>query len=145
MSVADDALLDAYSAAVISVADRVGPAVCAITVPSRGSGSGVVLSADGLVVTNQHVVAGAREVTIRLAGGQEGRAQVLGSDVDTDLALLQTDGACESGYASIPERSSRRCRPAVARHTPPWLRRTRRLRSRSLAAASVRRSTAANY
>ena len=88
MSVADGALLDAYSAA---VADRVGPAVCAITVPSRGSGSGVVLSTDGLVVTNQHVVADAREVTIRLAGGGDGSARVLGSDVDTDLALLRTD------------------------------------------------------
>ena len=91
MPVADDALLDAYSAAVISVADRVGTAVCAIIVPSRGSGSGMVLSADGLVVTNQHVVADAREVTIRLAGGREGCARVLGSDVDTDLALLRTD------------------------------------------------------
>ena len=44
MAVDDNALLDAYSTAVTSVADRVGPAVCAITVPSRGSGSGVVLS-----------------------------------------------------------------------------------------------------
>jgi S1-C subfamily serine protease len=87
----DDALLDAYSRTVASVAERVGPAVCALSVPRRGSGSGVVLSPDGLIVTNQHVVADARTVTVRLAGGREGEARVLGSDVDTDLALLRCD------------------------------------------------------
>ena len=93
MAIDDDALLDAYSTAVTSVAERVGPAVCAIAVRGRGSGSGVVLSADGLIVTNQHVIGDAREVTIRLAGGREGSARVLGFDVDTDLALLRTDVA----------------------------------------------------
>ena len=93
MTVQDDTLLDAYSKAVTSVAERVGPAVCAIVVHGRGSGSGVVLSADGLIVTNQHVIVDARQVTIRLAGGREGSARVLGSDVDTDLAVLRTDAS----------------------------------------------------
>jgi S1-C subfamily serine protease len=87
----DDALLDAYSRTVASVAERVGPAVCALSAPRRGSGSGVVLSPDGLIVTNQHVVSDARSARIRLAGGREGEARVLGSDIDTDLALLRTD------------------------------------------------------
>jgi S1-C subfamily serine protease len=87
----DDALLDAYSRTVASVAERVGPAVCALSNPRRGSGSGVVLSSDGLIVTNRHVLADARTATVRLAGGREGEARVLGSDVDTDLALLRTD------------------------------------------------------
>jgi S1-C subfamily serine protease len=87
----DGQILDAYSAAVTSVAERVGPAVCALSVRNRGSGSGVALSADGMIVTNQHVVAGARQATIRFAGAREGKARVLGSDVDTDLALLRTD------------------------------------------------------
>ena len=71
----DDALLDAYSRTVASVAERVGPAVCALSAPRRGSGSGVVLSPDGLIVTNQHVMSDARSARIRLAGrGEPGPA-----------------------------------------------------------------------
>lgn len=51
MPIDDGALLDAYSATVTSVAERVGPAVCALSAGGRGSGSGVVLSADGLIAT----------------------------------------------------------------------------------------------
>lgn len=46
----DGALLDAYSMTVAGVAERVGPAVCALSVRGRGGGSGVVLSPDGLIV-----------------------------------------------------------------------------------------------
>ena len=84
-------LLDAYSRTIVAVAERVGPSVASLAVPGRGSGSGVVLAPDGLVVTNQHVVAGAREARIRLGDGREGTARLLGSDADTDLALLRTD------------------------------------------------------
>ena len=59
-------LLDAYSRTVAGVAESVGPAVCALAVRGRGGGSGVVLAPDGLIVTNHHVVAGAREATARL-------------------------------------------------------------------------------
>jgi S1-C subfamily serine protease len=60
----DDAALDAYSRTVVAVAERVGPAVCALAVPG-GSGSGVVLSPDGLIVTSAHVVGAARRATAR--------------------------------------------------------------------------------
>ncbi|MFO1143862.1 MAG: trypsin-like peptidase domain-containing protein [Amaricoccus sp.] len=87
----DDVLLDAYSATVSGVAEAVGPAVCALAVGGRGGGSGVVLSPDGLIVTNHHVVAGAREARARFADGREAAARVLGSDADTDLAVLRTE------------------------------------------------------
>ena len=91
MEDAGERLLDAYSRTIVAVAERVGPSVASLAVPGRGSGSGVVLAPDGLVVTNQHVVAGAREARIRLGDGREGTARLLGSDADTDLALLRTD------------------------------------------------------
>jgi serine protease Do len=52
-------------------------------------GSGFVIRADGLIVTNRHVVVGARAVRVRLADGQELAAKVLGADVATDIALLK--------------------------------------------------------
>jgi len=57
--------------------------------PARGLGSGYIISASGEIVTNQHVVAGASEVTVRLADGRAFTAEVLGSDKATDVALLQ--------------------------------------------------------
>jgi serine protease Do len=51
-------------------------------------GSGFVIAADGLIVTNRHVVAGARTVKVKLLGGQELSAKVLGMDAATDIALL---------------------------------------------------------
>jgi S1-C subfamily serine protease len=88
---ADADLLDAYSRTVTGVAEAVGPAVCALAVRGRGGGSGVVLSPDGLIVTNHHVVAGAREVGASFAGGRQRTARVLGSDADTDLAVLRAE------------------------------------------------------
>jgi S1-C subfamily serine protease len=89
----DADLLDAYSNAVISVAERVSPAV--IRVASRrlgsrgGVGSGVVIAPDGLVLTNSHVVEGAREFELTDAEGRTMAARLLGEDPDTDLALLR--------------------------------------------------------
>ena len=87
----DAGLIDTYSLTVSGVAETVGPAVCALAVEGRGGGSGVVLSPDGLIVTNHHVVAGAREARARFADGREAGARVLGSDADTDLAVLRAD------------------------------------------------------
>src|SRR5471032_1424683 len=96
-------LLDAYSRAVISVVDRVGPAVVRVEHiadsngqggggnPSGGMGYGVVIAGDGLVLTNSHVVGGAARVRLSFADGNAREARVLGDDPDTDLALLRTD------------------------------------------------------
>ncbi|MCW7541753.1 DegQ family serine endoprotease [Aquabacterium sp. A7-Y] len=59
---------------------------------SRGVGSGFIIDAQGLVLTNAHVVAGADEVTVRLADNKrEYRAKVVGNDPQTDVALLKVD------------------------------------------------------
>ncbi len=98
-SSADDGqLLDAYSQAVIRVVDDVGPAVVRVEVrPDAaakrrgGSGSGVVVSPDGLVLTNSHVVQGARAVRFAVSDGREVEATVLGDDPHTDLAVLRAN------------------------------------------------------
>jgi S1-C subfamily serine protease len=93
----DALLLDAYSSTVVSVVDRVGPAVVRVErlagngKPGGGTGSGVVIAGDGLVLTNSHVVGGARLVRLSFPDGNHAGAQVLGDDPDTDLALLRTE------------------------------------------------------
>jgi S1-C subfamily serine protease len=93
----DGGLLDAYSRAVVSVVDRVGPAVVRVERLTEGSdqpggvGSGVVIANDGLVLTNSHVVGGAARVRLSFADGSSREARVLGDDPDTDLALLSCD------------------------------------------------------
>ncbi len=59
--------------------------------PSRGMGSGFIVGADGVVLTNAHVVADADEVTVRLTDRREFTAKVLGSDRTTDVAVLKID------------------------------------------------------
>lgn len=59
---------------------------------SAALGSGFVIRADGLIVTNRHVVLGARAVRVRLADGREVPAKILGADPVTDIALLKVDG-----------------------------------------------------
>src|SRR4029079_7599930 len=89
----DAELLDAYSRAVTGVVDRVGPAVVRVESGSSGSrsggiGSGVVISGDGLVLTNSHVAGGVRRIRLAFAEGGEAAAELIGDDPDTDLALL---------------------------------------------------------
>ena len=92
----DDGLaLDAYSRVVTDVVDRVGPSVVRIDIrragKGGGSGSGVIVSPDGLALTNSHVVQGAKTVALTTMEGREYQARVLGDDPDTDLALLRID------------------------------------------------------
>src|SRR6267154_1522519 len=85
--------LDSYSRCVADIAFRVGPAVVRVESggPGRrgGLGSGVIIAGDGLILTNSHVVAGARRVRLALVDASEMEADVLGDDPDTDLALLR--------------------------------------------------------
>ena len=94
----DTEILDAYSHAVTSVADKVGPAVVRVETRAAngrtgGVGSGVVIAPDGLVLTNSHVVEGAKEVRLLDAEGHVMEARSLGEDADTDLALLRAGSA----------------------------------------------------
>ena len=105
----DRVLLDAYSNAVIDVTERVGPAVVRVETGPKvknsrergGLGSGIVISPDGLVLTNSHVVGSAKEIRLRDVEGIVTDARVLGVDPDTDLALLRADGARDLPYASL--------------------------------------------
>jgi len=89
-----DALIDAYSHAVATVADSVGAAVVRVQGGSgrrSGLGSGVVIAGDGLVLTNSHVVGSARRVRVGLTEAGDREAEVLGDDPATDLALLRVE------------------------------------------------------
>jgi S1-C subfamily serine protease len=104
-AIADDIdLIDAYSRAVIGAVEAVSPAVVRIDAgrprgergsrgddgqSESGSGSGFVLTPDGFVVTNSHVVSGARELRVTTQDGQQLRGDVVGDDPDTDLALVR--------------------------------------------------------
>ncbi|HEY5951066.1 MAG TPA: trypsin-like peptidase domain-containing protein [Kofleriaceae bacterium] len=102
----DDDLLDAYSQAVISVVDKAGPAVVSLEVHQRGpagAGSGFVVTPDGYVMTNSHVVSNARQIKVRTPGGEILEGQVMGDDPATDLALVRVDaGALAAPSGSVP-------------------------------------------
>jgi S1-C subfamily serine protease len=107
----DPALLDAYSRAVIHVAQTVSPSVVKIEAelrrppdaagpnrrgrkddePARGSGSGFVFTPDGYVLTNSHVVSGAKKLTVILNDGRRLTGSLMGDDPHTDLALVRVD------------------------------------------------------
>src|SRR5437868_1214506 len=85
----DAALLDAYSNAVIGAVDTAGPAVVKIEV-GRSSGSGVIFIPDGFALTNNHVVDCTERICVTLTDGRTMRADVIGRDAATDLAVLRT-------------------------------------------------------
>jgi len=93
----DSALLDSYSEAVVSAAERVSPSVVQIltskmsggvTRPS-GSGSGFLISQDGLVLTNSHVVHGAKKIEVVLSDSRRPDVVLIGEDPETDIAVLR--------------------------------------------------------
>ena len=100
----DPQLLDAYSTAVVRAVDLVGPAVVKLEA-GQGGGSGFLISADGLLVTNSHVVHGASHVRVTFADERSARGEVLGDDPDTDLAVVRVAGN-QLPYAAFGDSSA---------------------------------------
>jgi S1-C subfamily serine protease len=103
----DHALLDAYSRAIIGVVERAGPATVSLEIGGKrgpsGAGSGFVVTPDGYVLTNSHVVATARRIRVRTPAGETAEAQVMGDDPATDIALVRVDpGALALPSGGVP-------------------------------------------
>jgi len=112
---------DAYSQAVISAVERVGPAVVSVGLAMRapeqlkrrgvseirGVGSGVIITPDGYVLTNGHVVQSAERIEVRLQDGRNFPVRIVGNDPHSDLAVLSV---LESGLPSAELGDSSRVR-----------------------------------
>ncbi|HEX2149824.1 MAG TPA: trypsin-like peptidase domain-containing protein [Actinomycetota bacterium] len=94
---------EAAEGTIPAVVDKLSPSVVAIftqrlssdfffeTVPSRGAGTGIVASEDGHILTNAHVIEDAQDIRVVFTDGEELPAEVVGSDPDTDLAVIKVD------------------------------------------------------
>ncbi|MEW1615069.1 MULTISPECIES: trypsin-like peptidase domain-containing protein [unclassified Streptomyces] len=93
---------------VSGVAEAVSPAIVEIGAASsagRSTGSGVVITDDGEIVTNNHVVSGAQQIEVTLSTGKKYPADVVGTDPDKDLALIKLRGASGLKTASLGDSS----------------------------------------
>ncbi|MFF3322262.1 S1C family serine protease [Streptomyces sp. NPDC002889] len=81
---------------VAGVAEAVSPSIVEISAASTGgksTGSGVIITKDGEIVTNNHVIVGASAITVRLSSGKTYDAEIVGTDAAKDLALIKLDDA----------------------------------------------------
>ncbi|MCU1491016.1 MAG: peptidase [Acidimicrobiaceae bacterium] len=93
--------LDAYSTAVTRVAERLLPSVVSVQVgvvgphgeARSGGGSAIVITPDGFLITSAHVVDGSRRTSVELATGEQVRAEIVGADRHTDLAVVRCDAS----------------------------------------------------
>ncbi len=69
--------------------------------PRRGSGSGFVIEREGLILTNHHVIDGAERIAVKFANGRNALARIVGTDPDTDIALIRVDGANDFPVAPL--------------------------------------------
>ncbi len=110
----DAPLLDAYSRAVVDVVDAVSPAVVHVQVQGAkggrgdGMGSGVIISPDGLVLTNHHVASGANSIMLTLNDGTQFGARAIGHDPDTDIAVLRAETSERLKFATLANSSALR-------------------------------------
>src|SRR5262245_3702648 len=109
----------------INAAKRIKPAVVHIKVGTRGAtGSGVIVSSDGYILTNNHVASAANELTVKLSDGRELRAQRIGVDPKTDLALIKVQ-AQNLPYATLGDSSKvEQGEWVIALGSPFWLEQT---------------------
>jgi S1-C subfamily serine protease len=126
----DDSLLDAYSRAVIDAVELVAPAVVSVDVRKRGgnqgrrspaqagTGSGFVFAADGLVLTNSHVVEDSTEIDVMLPDGREHRADLVGQDPDTDVAVLKITASDLTAVSFGPSQALRSGQLVIAIGNP---------------------------
>ncbi|NML49923.1 trypsin-like serine protease [Streptomyces sp. R302] len=93
---------------VAGVAEAVSPSIVEISASSasgRSTGSGVIITGDGEIVTNNHVISGASEITVRTSDGKTYAAEVVGKDPDKDLALIKLKGASGLKAATLGDLS----------------------------------------
>jgi S1-C subfamily serine protease len=93
--------LDAYSSAVTRVAERLLPSVVSVRVESagprgearKGGGSAIIITPDGFLLTSAHVVHGVRRAAVEFATGEQARAEIVGADRHSDLAVIRCDAS----------------------------------------------------
>lgn len=96
---------ETLEASLIELYQKTNPGVVFIIVPPVSSGSGFVFNSDGYIVTNNHVVDGGRDFEVIFANGERRRAELVGTDVDSDLAVIKVD-QLPDGVPALPIGSS---------------------------------------
>jgi S1-C subfamily serine protease len=120
----DESLLDTYSQTVSSVVERVSPAVVNLRVEngerraSQQGGSGFAITPDGFILTNSHVVRGARSIEVTMADATTASGRLVGDDPDTDLAVVRIDATPFSFLSFADSKTLRVGQIAIAIGSP---------------------------